>query len=231
VSARAALVAIALGLVAVGAATDLPRAARGQFWSDGATYYAMAWSLAKDGDLTYGPEDLARVRQEFPGGPQGLFLKRGREGRLFFAKAFAYPVAAAPFVWLFGTRGLPLLNALCLAASLFLGYAVARRSVALACAVLLFGAAPIYVVWPQPELFNLALVCAGLWAWRADRPLLSALLFGIATYSKPTQRAGRAATGARALRRQRVRRRAARVAATRRGPRGTAAALYGVNAA
>ena len=230
-SPRAALAVIALGLVAVGAATDLPRAARGQFWSDGATYYAMAWSLAKDGDLTYGPEDLARVRQEFPGGPQGLFLKRGREGRLFFAKAFAYPVAAAPFVWLFGTRGLPLLNALCLAASLFLGYAVARRSVALSCAVLLFGAAPIYVVWPQPELFNLALVCAGLWAWRADRPLLSALLFGIATYSKPTNLLVALPLGLApfvgnafgAGLRESLRRGAVLA--------GTAAALYGVNAA
>jgi hypothetical protein len=231
VSARAALGLVALGLVAVGAATDLPRATQGQFWSDGATYYAMAWSLAEDGDLSYGPEDLARVRREFPDGPQGLFLKRGRGGRLYFAKAFAYPVAAAPFVFLFGTRGLPLLNALCLAAALFLGYAVARRSVALACAVLLFGAAPIYLVWPQPELFNLALVCAGLCAWRAERPLWSALLFGIATYSKPTNLLVALPLGlapfvgaafASGLR-ESLRRGAALVL--------TAAALYGVNAA
>jgi hypothetical protein len=237
VNARAALAAIALALLLAGAATDLPRASQGQFWSDGATYYAMAWSLASDGDLTWGPEDLARVRREFPGGPQGLFLKRGRGDGLYFAKAFAYPVAAAPLVFLFGTRGLPLLNALCLACAVAFGYAIARpgrapaNALLLAAAVLLCGAAPIYLVWPQPELFNLALLCGALWAWRAERPLLSALLFGIATYSKPTNLLVAAPLGlapfvghalSRGLR-ESLRRGAALLA--------TAAALYALNAA
>src|SRR5207249_1130136 len=37
----------------------------------------------------------------------------------------------------------------------------------------------------QPELLNLALVAAGLVAWRRERPLLAAVLVGLAAYSKP----------------------------------------------
>jgi hypothetical protein len=45
---------------------------------------------------------------------------------------------------------------------------------------------PVYLVWPQPELLNVGLITAGLAAWASGRPLLSALLLGVATYSKPT---------------------------------------------
>ena len=38
------------------------------FWGDGATYYAMAWSLAEDLDLRYEARDVFRVRREFPWG-------------------------------------------------------------------------------------------------------------------------------------------------------------------
>ena len=51
-----------------------------QFWADGATYHAMAWSLAEDGDLEYEARDVFRVRREFPTGPQGIFLKRAAGG-------------------------------------------------------------------------------------------------------------------------------------------------------
>jgi hypothetical protein len=82
-SERAARIALGVvsGLVVLMAvATDLPKAADGRFWSDGATYHAMAGSLAFDGDLEFDAEDLARVRASHPGGPQGLFLKRVRDG-------------------------------------------------------------------------------------------------------------------------------------------------------
>ena len=182
-----------------------------QFWGDGATYHAMAWSLAEDGDLRYEAKDVFRVRREVPTGPQGIFLKRASGGlrwdgaggfpwvrrvapnepRIYYAKPFAYSVAAAPLVKLFGTRGLLLANALFLAAALFLGYAALRRSAApapaLAFTLALFLAtvAPVYLVWPAPEVFNMALAAAGLAAWRLDRPMLSAVILGIATYSKP----------------------------------------------
>jgi hypothetical protein len=196
------LARIVLGVVSglallAAAAIDLPRTAGGRFWSDGATYHAMAGSLAFDGDLEFEAKDLARVRASYPGGPQGLFLKRVRDGsgepRLVYAKALAYPVAAAPFVRVLGTdRGLLVLNALAFGAALWLGYAELRRAsgagwaAAGALAVLAGGVVPVFLLWLTPEIFNLALVTAGLVAWRRGWPLASAVLLGAAAYSKPT---------------------------------------------
>jgi hypothetical protein len=175
---------------------DLPRASDGRFWSDGATYHAMAASLAFDGDLEFGPEDLARVRSSYPGGPQGVFLKRvpGENGpRLVYAKALAYPAAAAPLVRVLGAdRGLLVLNALLFGAALWAGYSELRRScgagaaAAGALAVFVAGVVPVYLLWETPEVFNLGVVTLGLVAWRRERPLVSALLLGLAAYSKPT---------------------------------------------
>src|SRR5437899_3788748 len=118
------------------------------FWGDGATYYSMAWSLAEDGDLRYEARDVLRTRREMSSGPQGVFLKRASGGlrwdgaggfpwvrrvradepRIYFAKAFTYPLAAAPLVALFGTRGLLILNALALGLVLALVYSELRRN-------------------------------------------------------------------------------------------------------
>jgi hypothetical protein len=179
-------------------ATDLPRAADGRFWSDAATYHAMAGSLAFDGDLEFDAGDLARVRAAYPGGPQGVFLKRTGEG-LFYAKAFAYPAAAAPLVlWLGADRGLLLLNGLLFVAALWLAFGELRRgaggavasaeaaAVAGTLALFLGGVVPVYLLWETPEIFNLALGTGGLVAWRRGRPLLAAFLLGVAAYSKPT---------------------------------------------
>ena len=195
-SERAARVVLGtiVGLLVVAAlATDLPAASDRRFWSDGATYYAMAASLARDFDLRYEAKDLERVRAEYPSGPQGVFLKQGRDGALYYAKAFVYPAAAAPFVRLLGpSRGLLLTNALSFGLALILAYRELRLRaaplVALAAAiVLLLGTAtPVYLFWYTPEVFNLALVTAGLVAWRRGRPSLSAVLLGLAAYSKPT---------------------------------------------
>jgi hypothetical protein len=202
---------VLLGVVAALLVLGVCRVRLTEFWGDGATYHAMAWSLAQDGDLRYEAKDVFRVRREFPSGPQGIFLKRASGGlrwdgsgglprvrrvdasepRIYYAKPFAYPVAAAPLVWVFGTRGLLLTNALALGLALFLGYAAMRRSasplpaLAVTLALFLAGVAPVYLVWPTPEIFNMALTAAGLAAWRLERPLLSAVILGIATYSKP----------------------------------------------
>jgi hypothetical protein len=205
-AARAVLAAVALVLVALAFLARIP-----QFWADGATYHAMVWSLAEDADLRYEARDILRVRREMPSGPQGIFLKRAsggltwdraagfpwlrrvgeKEPRIYFAKAFLYPVVAAPVVKLFGTRGLLVTNALCLALAIVLAYAELRRQAspgrALAAALLLFlgTVAPLYLIWPQPEMLNLALVTAALVAWRRGRPLVAAVLIALAAYSKP----------------------------------------------
>jgi len=204
--ARLLLAVLAAAMVAGVCLVRLPG-----FWGDGATYYTMAHSLAEDGDLRYEARDVFRARREFPAGPQGLFLKRASGGlrvdgpggfpwirrvteddkRIYFAKAFTYPVAAAPLVALMGTRGLLVTNALSLGLVLVLAYLELRTraspawSLAAAVSLILFTVAPLYLVWPTPELFTLALVAAGLFAWRRQRPVLAAVLLGIATYTKP----------------------------------------------
>ncbi|MBE3135168.1 MAG: hypothetical protein IMZ55_17005, partial [Acidobacteria bacterium] len=115
-----------LTLCGLALAVDLPRSAYG-LKGDESTYYCMAYSLAQDGDLVYRRQDLARVWKEFPAGPEGIFLKRGkyvdvsitsrfpflqwrtredgREDRLYYGKSFVYPMVVAPFVRVFGTNG------------------------------------------------------------------------------------------------------------------------------
>ncbi|HXB56099.1 MAG TPA: hypothetical protein VN461_15060 [Vicinamibacteria bacterium] len=211
-AARLVLGALVAGLAAAALATDLPKLSGGRFWGDGATYYAMAASLAEDGDIRYEARDVLRIRREYSFGPQGVFLKRASGGftldrgagfpwvrrvgpaepRLYYAKALVYPALAAPFVALLKTRGLLLVNALFLGLTLVLGYSELRRGAspasALALTVVLFlgTVTPLYVLWLTPEIFTLALVTAGLVAGRRGRPALAAVLLGIAVYSKPS---------------------------------------------
>jgi hypothetical protein len=172
---------------------DFPRAAIG-IHSDEATYYMMAHSLARDGDLTYRREDLVPVWKEFPAGPSGLFLKRGEdilEGglmarppffwtrtqpdpdqtRLFYGKSFIYPLVAAPFVRIFGTNGFLVLNALLLALVAWCSYLFLHARMSATVAVLLAGAfimatvAPVYFVWISPEVFNFSLGLLAYFCW------------------------------------------------------------------
>jgi hypothetical protein len=199
--------------------------------SDEATYYLMGHSLAADGDLEYRREDLARVFVEFPNGPNGVFLKRGVDvtgislapappfvaihggleadtNRLYFGKSFAYPLAAAPFIRLFGTNGFLVFNTLLLVVSFAAAYVfVSARSSALvslllASAFIFASVVPVYFVWIAPELFNFTLGLlayflwtykyvasdtrpAGWWHWPST-DLLAAALIGAATFSKIT---------------------------------------------
>jgi hypothetical protein len=137
----AALVLLVFGGVAV--SVDVPRASFG-FKSDEATYYMMAHSLAEDGDLTYRREDLERVWKEYPSGPSGIFLKKGRvmrirgsssfpfvrvtarpdpdQQRLYYGKSYIYPLLASPFVFVAGTNGFLIFHAVLLALAVGAGY-------------------------------------------------------------------------------------------------------------
>src|SRR5205814_9156399 len=70
---------------------------------------------------------------------------------IYFAKAFLYPLAAAPLVKLLGTRGLLVTNALGLSLAIVLAYGELRRQApagrAVAAALLLFlgTVAPLYL--------------------------------------------------------------------------------------
>jgi hypothetical protein len=172
---------------------DFPRTAIG-IQSDEATYYMMGHSLAEDGDLTYHRHDLERVWKEFPSGPAGLFLKRGRDvieagtmlrppfvwtrtqadpdpTRFYYGKSFIYPLFAAPFVKVFGTNGFLLFHALLLAgvawcAFLFLhARAPAAPSAVMAGAFVMATVVPVYYVWITPELFNFAMGFFAYFCW------------------------------------------------------------------
>ena len=171
------------GSLALG--VDFPRAATA-IHSDEATYYMMGHSLAQDGDLTYRREDLVRVWSEFPSGPTGVFLKKGRDvvdgglmlrppffwtttvpdtdpSRLFYGKSFIYPVLAWPFIELLGTNGFLFFNALTLALVVWCSFLFLHARMPSTPAALLAGAftmatvVPVYFVWIQPELLNFAL--------------------------------------------------------------------------
>ncbi len=231
------VVSLALGLSLAGFAVsvDFPRASQG-FKGDEATYYCLAHSLARDFDVEYRREDLVRVWAEYPSGPQGIFLKKGHtvairasarfpfvelvkgsdhaaDRRLYYGKSYLYPLAAAPFVRLFGTNGFLVLHAILLALDVAAAYLIlsargAAAGWAAAYVLVFFGASvvPVYFVWLSPDLFNLSLVmyAAFLWGYkelaggrpdggRLDRWLRSpwtdgaaAALVGAATFSKPT---------------------------------------------
>ncbi len=186
----AAVIACIYGGIAL--SVDFSRSAFG-IQSDEATYYMMGHSLAADRDLAYRREDLARVWHEFPSGPSGVFLKKGRDldahltgrppfvrvdsrpdpdtAQLFYGKSYVYPAFAAPFVAAFGTNGFLVFHALLLglvtlAAYLFLN---ARSSpgvsLLLASGFLMASVAPTYFVWITPELFNFSLVLLGYVCW------------------------------------------------------------------
>ena len=218
-------------LIAFALSVDFPKANGGGFKGDESTYYVLAHSLARDFDFEFRRADLVRVWEEFPG-PQGIFLKRGkdieirssgafpflrwikhedpeREARLYFSKAFIYPLVAAPFVYVFGTNGFLVLHAVLMTIDLVVIYlfvlGVARSNwvaLPLSAAFLAVSVVPIYFVWLVPELFNfsLALWAVFLWAYKevdperaAASPLtrgpasdyFAAALIGLATFSKP----------------------------------------------
>jgi hypothetical protein len=189
---------VVTGLVLLTAAwADLPSLAEGRFWSDAATYHAMAGSLAHDRDLAFEAVDLERVRLRYPAGPQGLFLKRVQDGsgssRLVYAKAALYPLLGAPLAWLAGVdRGLLLTNALALVAALWVAYAELRRvtrplaAAAGSLSIVGLCIAPVYLFWQTPELMHLGLSAAALAALRRGRIVACAVLLGLLTYSKPT---------------------------------------------
>jgi len=198
---------------------------------DEATYVAMAFSVAYDRDLTYERRDLERFKRAYEGGPDGIFLKRGRElhlglsawwppeldgeldrrtDRLFFGKAFIYPVVVAPLVWMAGLNGMLLFHVMLLAGVVFAGYRfVAARSPAAPALVFVLGflgasIVPLYMVWLTSDFFNFALVFFAYFAWfykevaspsaktsgwwRRGVPsdVLAAVLLGLATFSKPS---------------------------------------------
>jgi len=140
-------------------------------FADQAVYYAMAQSIAYDGDLEYSKKDLARYYQDFPSGPQGIFLKKGKEGKIFYAKSFAYSLFAALFVKIFSTNGFFVLHSLLLLGVLFAGFtylSLSNSPIISSFYTLTFlfaSVACVYYIWIAPDFFNLCLAFLIIFLW------------------------------------------------------------------
>jgi hypothetical protein len=187
-----ATVAVAIVLLTWALTVDFTKVSYG-FFSDGATYYSLAHSIADDFDFEYRREDLVRVWREFPSGPEGIFLKRGRDvdvsvgggfpfvqvqtrddpdrNRLYYGKSYIFPLFAAPFVFLFGTNGFLVMHAVLITLVFLAAYAfLVARSHPIAALVFAFAyvfvsVAPVYLIWMTPDFFNLAMVAFGYFFW------------------------------------------------------------------
>jgi len=150
---------------------NLPAVHKNFLTGDQAVYFSLTQSLAHDFDLEYTRQDLMRYYREFEAGPQGIFLKRGHGGKLYYAKSWAYSLFAAPFVRVFGPNGFLVFHTLLLALMLALGCrflaSVSRSWTALLTVMTFFfaSAAGVYFFWLTPDFFNMALVFVIVFLW------------------------------------------------------------------
>lgn len=136
-------------------------------WGDEGTYLAMTASLARDGDLIFAEPDRDWAVERGHEKGVAVILERADE-HITYSKPILYPLLAALPYKLLGERGLVLVNALALAAGLFLVWVALRRlgsgghlwltwTVFAGCAALV----P-YVVWRMSESLQVGLSMAGL---------------------------------------------------------------------
>jgi hypothetical protein len=183
-------------------------------FADEAIYYFITQSIVQDKDLEYTKQDLIRYKSEIGADPLGVFLKKGKDDKIFFAKSFVYPLFAAPFVKFFGINGFLIFHSFLLLLILLMGYAyfsLENRPLLSLVSVTTFlfaSVAIVYITWIHPDFFNLFLVFAVLFLWlykhkaektktagrnsRISRFLFSngsdymaAFLAGLAVFSKP----------------------------------------------
>lgn len=190
-----ASVGLAAVLLAFAVSVNFPKASGGGFKGDEATYWVLGQSLARDFDFSFAHDDLERVWEEFPAGPEGIFLKRGKEinlgvssqfpfvrwlkledperdTRLYFSKSYIYPLIAAPFILVFGTNGFLVLHALLISLDLFVAYVFLNARIKSGTAALVAASVflvasvvPVYFAWLTPELFNFSLALYALFLW------------------------------------------------------------------
>ena len=176
--------------------TDLAKIKKGGFFADESTYFSIIQSLAFDGDLQYTRADIVRIRELFWIGPMGLFLKKGADGRLFYAKSCIYPLVVAPFFRLFGTHGILLANGLMVFFTLLMGFLLLRqhhppeKSFFFTVTYLFSSITFIYIWWMTADLFNFFVNFAGLFFlfYSFKKPVwnsMAGLFFAAAIFSKP----------------------------------------------
>ncbi len=184
-------------------------------FADQAVYYALTQSIAYDFDLEYTKKDLIRYYHDFMAGPQGIFLKKARNDKIFYAKSWAYSLFAAPFVRVFGYNGFFVFHSILLLIVMLLGFSYFSLANAPLTSItylltFLFGSvAGVYFLWISPDFFNFCLVFIIVFLWiykikHREVPIfspatetyrsfllspgtdyLAACLVGLAVFSKP----------------------------------------------
>ncbi|MBN2245480.1 MAG: hypothetical protein JW755_06515 [Candidatus Aminicenantes bacterium] len=140
-------------------------------FADEAIYYSLTQSLAQDNDIEYDRIDLIRYYREWETQPLGIFLKKGKEGKIFYAKSFAYPLFAAPFVKIFGSNGFFVFHSCLLFFVLYTGFlffSLFNKSGPSFLIVFTFIFASVtypYFLWISPDFFNFSLVFLILFFW------------------------------------------------------------------
>jgi tetratricopeptide (TPR) repeat protein len=158
-------------LLALAVTTDYHRVVDYLF-SDEAVYYLMAQSLAFDRDIEYTRQDLQRVYEEgWDAGPQGVYLTKAEDGKIYYGKYLTYSLFLAPFIAAFGFKGFLILNVLLLCLMIWMGWVYLRQfnpqtiSLLIALTFFLLSASFVYTFWLTPEMFNMFCVTSGLFLW------------------------------------------------------------------
>lgn len=215
---RNLLVLIFLFALGLSLFINIPALQKEFLLADQATYFAITQSLAYDFDLEYSMQgqDLNRYYRIFGSGPQGIFLKKGKDGKIFFAKSFIYPLFSAPFLRVFGVNGFYVFHTILLMLMVLMGtmyYSLQNSpqfSLSVTLTFLFASVAMVYFIWISPDFFNIfmAFTVIFLWLYKhkhrevniedttkkwGSRFLLSdwsdylaAVLAGMAFFSKPT---------------------------------------------
>jgi hypothetical protein len=171
---------------------------RGGFFSDESAYYSITQSIAYDFDLKYTKTDIYRIKKNY-GIPQGIFIKKGRDGNLYFSKSFIYPLFAAPFFRIFGVNGFFIFHSILLLIIMIYGYLISFRyyksKIGIGYILLfIFGSvAWLYFFWITADFFNFSMVFISylIFFYYKDEEkniiplILSAFILGIVTFSKP----------------------------------------------
>ncbi|MGD2295189.1 MAG: hypothetical protein PVF22_05070 [Candidatus Aminicenantes bacterium] len=171
--ARSLLLLFFLFFLGMSLFINIPALQKEFLFADEATYFAITQSLANDCDLEYSMQgqDLNRYYRKFGSGPQGIFLKKGKDGKIFFAKSFIYPLFAAPFLKILGVNGFFVLHTILLILLLFMGYAyfsLDNKPLLSLSAVLTFffaSVAVVYFIWITPDFFNIFLAFTVIFLW------------------------------------------------------------------
>jgi len=214
---RIPLILIFLFALGLSLFINIPALQKEFLFADEATYFAITQSLAHDFDLEYSMQgqDLNRYYRKFGSGPQGIFLKKGKDEKIFFAKSFIYPLFSAPFLKIFGVNGFYVFHTILLMLMVLMGtmyfslHNTPQLSLSTTLTFLFASVAMVYFIWISPDFFNIFMAFTVMFLWlykhkhkekkTEDTPkkwgarfllsdgsdFLAAALAGMAFFSKP----------------------------------------------